>query len=188
MNAADAIPRVKYFIAILYTDDNAFDRAVTSCEAAFGPIDLISDSFPFDQTNYYENEMGPNLNRRFMSFEKLENAGNLGVYKAATNLLEKQFAEDGRRTVNLDIGYLDYDKVVLASAKYNWQKIYLSDGFYADLTLYYRKGNFQPFEWSFPDFKLPTYYPVFLEIRNRFKTQMRGAQPPMVQSRTGTES
>lgn len=171
MKPGDA-PLVKYFIAILYADQNAFNCAIRGCETAFGPIDFTSEPFPFDITNYYEEEMGPVLQRRFVSFEELASAGNLAIYKDATNTVEDQLSRNGKRTVNLDIGYLDFDKVVLASAKPNWQKIYISDGFYADLTLFYRKGAWHPFDWSFPDFKLPTYYPVFHEIRNRFKQQV----------------
>lgn len=166
-------PMVKYFIAVLYADDVALERALAGCEAAFGDIDFQSEPFPFQVTDYYEKEMGQNLNRLFVSFEELASAGNLAIYKDATNTVEDKLARNGNRTVNLDIGYLDFDKVVLASAKPNWQKIYLRDGFFADLTLHYSKGEWHPFDWSFPDFKQSTYYSVFHEIRNRFKRQTK---------------
>lgn len=170
---ASSTPLAKYFVAVLYSESAAFDTALAECEDLFGPVDYQSERFPFSVTDYYENEMGPNLVRQFMSFEKLAEAGELGKFKALTNTIETTLAQNDKRVVNLDIGYLDFDKVVLASAKYNWQKIYISDGFYADLTLYYRKGSWHSFEWSFPDFKLPTYYSALVEIRNRYKNQMK---------------
>jgi hypothetical protein len=75
--------------------------------------------------------------------------------------------------VNLDAGYMDYDKVVLVSAKYNGQKIYLDQGIWADLTLHYEKGQFNPYPWSFPDFKMGIYNDVFMEIRKKFKLQRK---------------
>ena len=175
MKPGDA-PLVKYFIAVLFSDDVALERALAGCEAAFGDIDYQSEPFPFNITRYYDKEMGPKLSRQFVSFVDLASAGNLGIYKAATNSVEEKLARNGNRTVNLDIGYLDFDKVVLASAKPNWQKIFISDGFYADLTLYFRKGKWHPFEWSFPDFKQPTYYSVFHELRNRYKNQIKSLE------------
>ncbi|MDM7925702.1 MAG: DUF4416 family protein, partial [bacterium] len=78
-----------------------------------------------------------------------------------------------RRRVNFDPGYMDYDKFVLASAKYNGQKVYLDLGIWADLTLHYEKGRFDPYPWSFPDFKSGLYQEVFMEIRARFKAQWK---------------
>ncbi len=78
-----------------------------------------------------------------------------------------------RRKVNFDPGYMDYDKFVLASAKYNGQKVYLDLGIWADLTLHYEKGRFDPYPWSFPDFKSGLYQSVFMEIRARFKAQRK---------------
>jgi len=64
----------------------------------------------------------------------------------------------------------------LASAKYNYQKIYLRDGIYADPTLYYRKGRFIAADWTFPDFKSAVYENDFLQIRHIYKTQLKELQ------------
>jgi hypothetical protein len=80
-----------------------------------------------------------------------------------------------RRRVNLDPGIMDYDKFVLASAKYNGQKVYLDRGIWADLTLHYEKGRFDPYPWSFPDFKSRIYDGAFMEIRQLYKKQRKKA-------------
>jgi hypothetical protein len=68
---------------------------------------------------------------------------------------------------------MDTCKVILASAKYNGQKIYMARGIYADLTLYYEKGSFHPYPWSFPDFKSGQYNRPFLRIRELYKVQLK---------------
>jgi hypothetical protein len=114
--------------------------------------------------------MGDGLLRVFVSYRELVDPGVLAGSKLFTDELEKELAaEDGRRRINLDPGLLDYQKVVLASFKFGGQKIYLGRGIWADLTLYYRKGGWSAFEWTFPDFKLGLYDKILLEIRALFK-------------------
>ncbi|RPJ03325.1 MAG: DUF4416 family protein, partial [Spirochaetaceae bacterium] len=81
------------------------------------------------------------------------------------------------RKVNLDPGILDYDKFVLASAKYNGQKVYLDMGIWADLTLHYEKGKFDPYPWSFPDFKSRIYDGAFMEMRRLYKDRRKNKEP-----------
>ena len=61
--------------------------------------------------------------------------------------------------------------MVLASFKFQGQKIYLGSRVWADLTLYYRKGGWSVFEWTFPDFKAGLYDKTLLEIRRIYKQQ-----------------
>ncbi len=49
--------------------------------------------------------------------------------KEATNRIEDELRQNGSRKVNLDVGYLDMHKVVLASMKPAGQKIHLARGF-----------------------------------------------------------
>lgn len=163
---------VKLFIGVLYSDADLLAKARKRCEIAFGPIDWYSEDYPFDVTDYYCAEMGSPITRCFWSFANLIQPDQLPSIKLATNQIEEDLAVEGKRKVNLDPGYLDYDKAVLASAKYNGQKIYLSDGIYADLTLYYQKGHFYPYPWSFPDFKSGRYERAFLRMRELYKVAM----------------
>jgi hypothetical protein len=132
---------------------------------------------PFEVTDYYQDEMGWGIQRIFLSFQRLIDPAGLADIKIDTNRIEDELAVDGRRKVNLDPGYMDVCKVVLASAKYNGQKIYLEKGIYADPTLHYQKGHFEPYPWSFPDFKDGRYESVFLRIRELYKVARRGHEP-----------
>jgi hypothetical protein len=160
---------VKLFVGALISDEDLFERTVEMLVREFGPVDHRSEPIPFDVTDYYQDEMGGPIQRVFLSFQELIDPGRLAEIKIATNRIEGELAVDGRRKVNLDCGYMDVCKVVLASAKYNGQKIYLGQGIYADPTLHYEKGHFEPYPWSFPDFKTGRYEKIFLKIRELYK-------------------
>ncbi|MBN2103944.1 DUF4416 family protein [bacterium] len=164
---------VKLLCGVLYSDPETLEHAFRRLESVYGPVDYRSTEFPFDLTDYYVSEMGSPIMRLFLSFQKLMHPKSIARIKIETNAIESDIMVNGRRRVNLDPGYMDYDKVVLASAKYNGQKIYLDHGIWADLTLHYTKGHFDPYPWSFPDFKLGLYNEVFLEIRRLYKEQRK---------------
>lgn len=166
---------VKLFVGTLSNDSERLARAREALVQAFGPIDYESEPIPFTVTSYYTDEMGPNLSRVFYAFEHPVSPENLVEIKLRTNAIEDELRVDGHRKVNLDPGYLDHGKTVLASAKYAAQKIHLGKGIYADLTLTYEKGKFTAFPWTFPDFTNGCYDRVLMRIRERFKNQTRRA-------------
>ncbi len=168
-------PAVKYFIAVLFRDAEALNRARALFVEQWGTIDFEGTDHLFDVTVYYEPEMGAPLFRRLLAFEKLAGPGLLVGMKLACNAIEDSLRIGGRRIVNCDAGYLDHNKVVLASAKEAGQKIYLDKGIYADLAGRYKAGRYQPFEWSFPDFKDGRYDKELCAIRALYLAQARQA-------------
>jgi hypothetical protein len=165
---------VKLFVGVLCADDAVSEEARRTLESIWGPVDYESLRFPFDLTDYYVSEMGSGIERWFWSFERLIDPGTLADIKLAANDVEAMFLWDhGGRRINIDPGYLDFHKVVLASVKERAQKIYLGKGIYADPTLYYLKGEFHAYDWTLPDFKLPVYHPVFHDIRRIYREQLR---------------
>ncbi len=164
---------VKLFIGILSSDEPSLEMALQRLEMIYGPMDFRSEPMDFDITDYYIPEMGAPILRSFVAFETLILPNEIARIKIETNELELKLAKAKKRKVNLDPGYMDYDKVVLASAKYNGQKVYLEKGIWADLTLHFERGRFIPYSWSFPDFRTGMYEEIFLEIRSRYKGQRR---------------
>jgi hypothetical protein len=165
---------VKAFVALLAADGEAARRAVGLLEARWGAVDLRSARFPFTHTDYYEAEMGPALQRELISFQALLDPDKIVELKQVAVQIEAELSTEARRTVNLDPGYLDYTKVVLASYKPGGQKVYLRDGVYADIVLLYAKGQLVPFAWTFPDFQAGTYHDALRAIRRRYREQRRG--------------
>lgn len=166
-------PSVKLIMGLLFSDEDYLEKALDILEQKYGRIDIQSTRFHFDITDYYEEEMGGPIFRLFITFDRLIQPDDIAEIKVETNEIESQMIKDQGRKVNLDPGYMDYDKIVLASAKYNGQKIYLNQGIWADLTLYYKDNAYHPYPWSFPDFKNGLYDDFFLKVRARYKGQRR---------------
>jgi hypothetical protein len=168
----DADP-VKLFVAALWSPSAPLHRAMEMLQSRWGEIDFAGSDYSFDMTNYYEPEMGTGLSRRLMSFLRLVPPDSLCGAKHICNEIEGRLAGEKGRLVNLDIGYLDHNKVVLASFKGAGQKIYLGHGVWADMVARYRGGRYCPFEWTFPDFRDGRYDQELLQIRKIYMRQLR---------------
>src|SRR5262245_25900564 len=82
-------------LAALARHADALARARAQLEAAFGPVALASEPFPFTQTRYYEPAMGPDLRKQFLAFANLVAPDALPDLKRRTNALERQLAGAG---------------------------------------------------------------------------------------------
>jgi hypothetical protein len=160
---------VQPVLAVLFSDAKLLPDVRHRLEQTWGPVGFQSDPVPFDITDYYEEEMGPELKRSIWGFEREMDASELVERKKRAREVEEQFARAGDRQVNLDPGYLDPAKLVLASEKENGQKIYLRDGVFADIILFYEKGDWEPMPWTFPDFSSGRYDEALTRIRTDWK-------------------
>jgi len=86
--------RVNLVCGILSGDEDLMARAIQLLKRRIGPIDEVSEIWPFDTTHYYEPEMGPNLKRRFVSFAELIDPVQLPYLKLLTNDLEASIGHD----------------------------------------------------------------------------------------------
>jgi hypothetical protein len=135
----------------------------------FGPIALASDLFDFTETDYYIPTMGPELKKQFFAFDRLIDPDTLAAIKRQTNEWEAEYAALAQhaepRPLNLDPGYITPAKLVLASTKDHAHRIYLRDGIYAEVTLAFRAGRWQPQEWTYPDYRREDYQHFFTACR-----------------------
>ncbi|MFM9115123.1 MAG: DUF4416 family protein [Planctomycetota bacterium] len=173
MAPPELVTPVKLLIAILWSTADSLAAALQELEKNWGAIDHSGADIPFEITDYYQAEMGLDLKRRLVTCDPLIPPEAIRHYKLRCNQLEAELASSRGRTVNLDLGFLDHNKLVLASCKYAGQKIHLGDGIYADLIARYEGGRYQPFAWSFPDFKDGRYDEDLLQIRQRYLQQLR---------------
>jgi len=173
--AIPTLPKpVKYFVAILWQDESVLSAACEFMKQSWGEIDYQGPDRSFDSSDYYDQEMGRGLQRRIIAFAQLRSPEELSAAKLRCNELEEKLRPGpAGRNINLDIGYLDHNKIILASAKGLGQKIYLSQGIYADLVARYGHGRYQPFEWTFPEFKAGRYDEELKIIRERYLQQIK---------------
>jgi hypothetical protein len=162
-------------VAAFSRHETLLARARARLEATYGPVALASAVYAFDQTTYYEATMGSGLRKQLWAFRDLIPQDRLPEIKLASNALERELAAEqaaalpAARPINLDPGYLVMGKFVLATTKDQAHRLYLRDGIYAEVTLHYRGGAFQPWPWTYADYRLSEVIAFLGEAREYYR-------------------
>lgn len=160
-------------MGFIFKHEAVFNQALSILEKRFAKIDFSSTALPFDHTDYYQEEFGKDLNRKFVSFKKLVAPNSLPEIKIITNKIEGELSNGLKRTINIDPGYLDLAKLLLASTKDYKHRIYLDKGIYAEVTLFFEFKSFRPWPWTYPDYKTSEYIAIFNQIRDIYHQQIK---------------
>ncbi|MDR1886231.1 MAG: DUF4416 family protein [Synergistaceae bacterium] len=165
---------VKVISGLLYPEDEPGlrDWAELRLTERFGEIERTGGPFVFDYTDYYRG-ISPKLARCFFSFRGLEHPGGLAGWKELAIGIEADSASGCGRRVNVDPGYVDGARLVLASTKDNAHRIYLDRGIYAELTLRRRRTGWESFSYTFPDFGSGRYFDFLDRVRLDWRRDMR---------------
>ncbi len=164
---------VKPVVSLLLARQDLGPAVVAHLSGHFGPPDLVGPWWPFTDTDYYTPEMGAGLGRLLVSFLHLADPAQLANWKLFSNNIERIFSLGGRRTVNLDPGYVAKERLVLATGKNFSHRIYLDHGIYGDLTLIYGQGAFQAQPWTFPDYAGGRLPELLLRVRKKYLWQLK---------------
>lgn len=151
------------FVGALYGREDSYLHAREALEPLFGPVLMETGALPWAYSLYYREELGWPIFRRFVFYADLIDEEDLPDIKLKTIALESALSREGKRTVNLDPGYLTPAKVVLASTKDYSHRIYLRSGIYGEVTLVFRKGLFHPHLNTYRDYV--DYAEVFSRAR-----------------------
>jgi len=177
MAEAKPFAPAKLIIGIISSQDAICAGAEEEVTAVYGPVDLRSPAFPFDQTDYYDKQMGKGLRRLFLSFSRLVPPESLSDIKVRTNVLEeetKKFFSREFRVVNLDPGILTASALIMATAKDFAHRVPLRQGIYAHLELLFSRSSVKFLPWTYPDFRQESYQRFFLEARQAYLRQLKG--------------
>lgn len=161
----------RLLVSVIYRDEGRFLEVRESLSGLLGTVGRTSERFDFDRTDYYEEEMGAPLFRRFLVMKEPVRRDFLASAKLRAEEVEVRFTDAGRRTVNLDPGILTEENFLLATGKNFAHRVYLRDGVFADLTLVYRKGEYHPLPWTYPDYASPGIRDFLARERERLREE-----------------
>jgi len=173
MGTAREHPPVMLLLGMIAGAEASFAGALEAFSTRWGPVVWESPAIPFTFTDYYEAEMGASLTRRFAAFAELIRPEDLTEIKLFSNACEDLRRICGKRAINLDPGYLCAGKLVLASTKDNQHRIYMGRGIFHEITLRFRRGTFEPWEWTFPDYRTHEYIALFNALRAQYLSKLR---------------
>lgn len=165
------------FSAVTFNPLVSKDLIENRLSSTFGEIIVKSELFPFDFTNYYEEEMGKNLLKFLLGFNCLLTEEHLPTLKLKSDKLEKEFSDEfGNRKVNIDPGFLSESRVVLASTKNFSHRIYLGKGIFGEITLLYQNKKFICLPWTFPDYKSSKIQDFLFLARGEYVKILKGGK------------
>jgi len=165
--------KVKLIIGFIFNDADILRKAESLITKKYGPIDLKSGVMGFRHTDYYNEELGDGLKREFISIKKLISPEGVYRVKLATNKIERRLSDHGKRTINIDPGYLTPGKLVLLTTKDHSHRIYLKKGIYAESTLKFQSGTYARWDTTFPDYRSNDYIRLFNEMRTVYRGQLK---------------
>jgi len=164
---------VNLLMSHIYADGNLLKNILEALSERYGDIDFVSARMPFHYTDYYAEEMGSPLERRFIFFDTLIRPESLPDVKLCTNDMEDRTLEGGKRRVNIDPGYMSQAHLILATGKGYTHRPYMREGIYADLTLIYSGKSFQTLPWTYPDYGEKPVIEMFNRIRSKYLMQSK---------------
>ncbi|MDI6809265.1 MAG: DUF4416 family protein [Candidatus Eisenbacteria bacterium] len=169
--------RVLIIAGLLSREEGLFGEAEERLKESFGQVLKRSEEFPFDFTQYYEREMGSQLLRCYLAFDKLVGPDDLPRLKEFGSSCERNFVVEGKRRVNIDPGYLDVLRVVLASGKDSPHRMYIGGGIYAEIEYLFIKGSYSPLAWTYPDYKSEQAISFFNSVRKSYLEILKRSKP-----------
>lgn len=170
-------PRSKFFVSTLSVDVELLRRFGETLSSKFGEIEEEGPIHPWNYSPNYSRELGDNIKRKFFVFRSLGSPEDLPGWKIATNAIENQYLaqDDSSRKINIDPGYLNGSQVIFASTKRYHNRIYLRDGIYGDLTLYYDGKSYKALKGlTFPDYRNTATIGFFNRVRQSYMLEVRG--------------
>lgn len=172
-------PTGALFVAAFSRYHSLLDQLPGLLARDFSPVVLVSERFAFEETAYYRRTMGDGLYKQLFACRDPIFADALPTLKRRAIALENTVAKTGHhevpRPLNLDPGFLDLGKVVLASTKDHAHRLYLGQGIFGEVTLHYerRARQWLPHPWTYPDYRRDDVRQFFLQLREHFRGESR---------------
>ena len=175
MGAALEFENDKLIIGVIYHDEEVLREAMRILVEEFGEVDLVSEEFSFsgEFSTYYDEEIGGEGLRRIYSFKDTVAPDRQADIKIRTNEIEASFSVDGKRKINLDPGFINHGRLMLATTKAAGFRIPLKNGIYTELTLFYARGEWHKLPWSYRDYQSERVQRFITEVREIYLAERR---------------
>ena len=160
----------KLIVGVIYHDEDILKKALSMLVEEFGEWEDVCEEFSFSKefSEYYDAELGGEGKRRIYSFKRLVDPTRQAEIKTKTNEMEKRLSVDGDRKINLDPGFINHGRLMLATTKKAGFRIPLADGIYTELTLFYAKGCWQRLPWTYRDYQSLRVQKFLTEVRRKY--------------------
>ena len=171
------LPAQPFFSMLSSNWTEVWPNICSELKEFFGSFDFISELFYFQESRYYDKELGTPIFRRIFTSEKLLDPAELVNIKHFSDKLENMYLlPSGERKFNLDPGMLFWERLVLATGKNAPHRIYLHSGVWADLTLIYKKGGWEILPWTYPDYAAAYLQDMLSKIRENYRKKIKELQ------------
>ena len=157
---------VKFFFSVLFDEDSfEISRIIDLLELQKENIAIFYPEFNPLQ-DYYSKEMGPNLKRVIIVDPKLSDREELVPKKLwATETEIKYSRPDETRTINIDVGYIAKEQVILSTGKPYSHRIYLGSSVFCELVYTFQNKTFHKVPWTYPDYQHDEKIEFFNSVR-----------------------
>ena len=178
MGLAKEFEKEKLIVGIIFSDEELLSRALELLRENFGEIEAVSEEFSFSEefSHYYDEELGGEGRRRIYSFTELVDPTRQAEIKTLTNKWEEELSVDGNRHVNLDPGFINHGRLLLATTKPAGFRIPLADGIYTEMTLFWARGGWQKLPWTYRDYQSERVQRFITEVRRTYLKQRKNAE------------
>lgn len=175
MGAVYEFEKEKLIIGVIYHEKAILDRAMQILTSEFGEIEAVSEEFSFSKefSTYYDGEIGGEGLRRIYSFKTLVDPERQADIKIRTNEIEAQLSLEGKRQINLDPGFINHGRLMLATTKETGFRVPLKEGIYTELTLFWARGGWQKFPWTYRDYQSERVQKFITEVRASYLAERR---------------
>lgn len=157
--------------------DAALEWTIQQATERWGDLVFASPVFDFTETSFYHESMGYDLKKQFLAFDRLFDPGEIAPTKHLSNDWEKeyaaQFGHPEERPLNIDPGYISEAKLVLVTTKDRDHRIYLQQGIFAEVTLYFRSKQWVHSRWTYPDYQRDDFQEFFTRCRTLLRERIR---------------
>lgn len=154
------------FASVIFSQEYSLDEIMKLWSERFDLFETIEPEFN-PSLKYYSKEMGDDLKRVILFSSNKVHREQMITEKLWATEIEAKTAKDNKRSLNIDMGIICLEQVLLSTSKPYAHRIYLNNGVYAELTYTYENKSYHFLPWTYPDYQHQEKIELFNSLRSR---------------------